>query len=382
MKLANRVLESKPYIFERMGKQKQLVEAASGRRVIDLGAGSPDVAPAEQRMQDLQEILGSERDLHKYPGYGALPQLTMALQGYYEQIYNVSLEPVEIQPLLGAKDGIAAVSMAVLDRASRVLVPDPGYQGYPPVPEMLEAQVVKYNLTERDFQLDFVDLEKKIKLTDTRLLWVNFPSNPTGAEISLADLEKVVALAKRHQVVLAYDNAYSEVKFDGGFAPSIMQVPGAKEIAVEIGSLSKNHSFAGFRIGYMVGNPRLIQAVRQIKSNLDSGLSKHLQLLAAEALTNPDLKWREKMLASYKRRRNILAGKLAQMGLKFTLPEAGLYLWAEVPNEFASGEAFAEYLLKEKQVLVTPGIVFGQNGKRFIRASFCVNLEAINEYLP
>ncbi len=210
---------------------------------------------------------------------------------------------------------------------------------------------------------------------------MNFPSNPTGQVATHNDLEEIVDFSKRCSIPIVYDNAYSEITFDNFIAPSILQIRGAKEMVVEIGSFSKTFSFAGFRMGWIVGNKKIIAALAKVKSQIDSGLSLPLQYLGAYALYHDDKIWHRQMIASYQKRRDIIAAKLKTLGLTFSLPKGTLYIWARIPNSAKNSENFCMELLREKHVLFTPGTVFGSNGERFVRVSICVNINTIDEYI-
>ncbi|MDR0292211.1 MAG: aminotransferase class I/II-fold pyridoxal phosphate-dependent enzyme, partial [Elusimicrobium sp.] len=222
---------------------------------------------------------------------------------------------------------------------------------------------------------------EKLASKKTKCIWLNFPSNPTGAAITLKELETYAAFAKKRGIALVYDNAYAQMYYDGARPPSILQIKGARDFAVELHSLSKTFSLAGYRIGFAAGNKKILDALAKIKSQTDSGLSLPLQKLAETALSKPDVIWRKKMLASYAGRRDKLAKVFAKQGLKFKTPSAALYLWARVPEKFKNGAEYAEFLLKEKQVLVTPGAAFGPAGEKYIRISFCSDITKIKEYL-
>jgi aspartate/methionine/tyrosine aminotransferase len=215
----------------------------------------------------------------------------------------------------------------------------------------------------------------------TSFIWLNFPSNPTGGVITIDELEKLVHFAKEHNLPIVYDNAYSEITFDDYIAPSVLQVKGAEDIAVEIGSFSKMSSLAGYRIGWIAGNPQIIEALGKVKSQLDSGLSLPLQNLAAYSLNNPDIEWEANMLKSYKDRRDIIASKLIGMGLTFTLPKGALYIWAKIPDTYRDSVEYCSEILHTKHVLFTPGSAFGTNGDRYVRVSICINIDKIEEYL-
>lgn len=379
-KIAARLNEFPEYVFSRLAGVVADVEKATGRKVLNLGPGSPDIAPSRIYLEKLSEYI-NEPGAHLYPGYRAIPEFSAALITWYKQRFNVDLDVNEVLPLLGAKDGISHLPFALLDAGDEILVPDPGYPAYV-VPALLAgARPVPYALLpEEDFRINIRNLQQKVT-AKTKCLWVNFPSNPTGCVASLEELEQVVDFCRVHHLILIYDHAYSEITFNGLISPSVMQIPEAKDLAVEIGSFSKTYSFAGYRMGWMVGNARIVAALAKVKSQLDSGLSLPLQKLGAFALTHPDKKWHTKMLASYEHRRDIIAAKLEKLGLTFTLPGGALYLWAKIPDSAPDSEKFSLQLLKEKQILLTPGVSFGSSGNRYLRASVCSNISSIDNYV-
>ena len=368
------------YVFSKLAKTVKGIELTSGRKVLNFGPGTPDVRPSKIYLDKLKEFI-DEPNSHLYPGYGAIPEFESALVDWYKKRFGVKLNKDEVFPLLGAKDGVSHIPLALCDTGDEILIPDPGYPGYVGPTIMVGAKPVYYDANpEVSPKIIFQDLEKKI--TDkTKYIWVNFPSNPTGQVATPEDLKKIVQIARKNKVAIIYDNAYSEITFDGFTAPSILEIPGAKDVAVEIGSFSKMSSFAGFRIGYIVGNKDIISYLAKVKSQIDSGLSLPLQKLAAFALDNPDKKWQKDMILSYKNRRDIIAKKLLKLGLKFDLPKGSLYIWAKIPDSEKDAETFSMKILKEKQVLLTPGSAFGKNGDRFVRVSICVNIDKIDEYL-
>jgi len=367
------------YIFSRLAKTVAEVENESKRKVLSFGAGTPDVKPSNQYLEKFTEFI-REPDAHLYPGYGAIPELSSALIQWYERRFGASLNKEEMLPLLGAKDGISHLPLALLDEGDEVLVPDPGYPAFTGPTLMIGAKPVYYNLIEgNDFKIDLEELKNKLS-DKTKFIWVNFPSNPTGQVVTINELEKIVEFAKQHNLLIVYDNAYSEITFDEFKAPSILQIKDAKDVAVEIGSFSKTFSFAGFRMGWVVGNKDIIAALAKVKSQMDSGLSIPLQKLGAFALTNLDAKWQEEMITSYKNRRDVIADHIKTLGLLFSLPKGSLYIWAKIPSTAKDSEEFCMKLLKEKQILLTPGTAFGKNGERYVRVSICVNIDKINDY--
>lgn len=376
---AKRLDEFPEYIFSRLAKTVAEVENESKRKVLDFGAGAPDVKPSNHYIEKLNEFFRAD-NAHLYPGYGASKEFSKALIQWYKKRFHVDLAEKELFPLLGAKDGISHLPLALLDENDEVLVPDPGYPAFTGPTLMIGAAPLYYDLTEtNEFKVDLDSIKEELS-EKTKFIWINFPSNPTGQIITIDELEKIVSFAKQHRLFIVYDNAYSEITFDSFVAPSILEIDGEKDISVEIGSFSKTFSFAGFRMGWVVGNKDIISALAKVKSQMDSGLSIPLQKLGAFALTNTDQEWHQAMIASYQERRNIIAKYLQSLGLEFPLPSGSLYIWAKIPNTAENSEEFCMGLLKDKQILFTPGTAFGKNGERYVRVSICVNIDKINEY--
>lgn len=378
-KLSSRLNLFPEYIFAKLAKEVELVEKTSKRKVLNLGAGSPDIPPSNININKLRGLL-LDKDAHLYPGYKAIPEFRDALKTWYKTRFDVSLEKEEILPLLGAKDGISHLPLALLNEGDEILVPDPGYPSFTWPALLVGAKPINYSLSEENsFKIDLDDLKKLIS-GKTKAIWINFPSNPTGAVVTPDELEKIFTIAKKHNIWLIYDNAYSEITFDGFIAPSILEIKGAKEIAVEIGSFSKTFSFAGFRMGWIVGNKEIISSLAKVKSQMDSGLSLPLQRLGAFALTHFDNRWHKHMLANYQKRRDIIAKNLKTLGLTFSLPKGALYIWARIPDSEVNSEKFCLDLLQKRQILLTPGTAYGKNGEHFVRASICVNIDNITDY--
>ncbi len=376
---AKRLDDMPEYVFSRLNKAIKEVERSSGRPVMNFGAGSPDVPPSPIYSQKLAELVQAP-NAHVYPGYGATEELSSALIGWYQDRFGVSLAKDELLPLNGAKDGISHLPLALLNEGDEVLVPDPGYPSFSTPALLVGARPVPYNLTEsNNFKIDLDELEKKLS-PRTKYIWVNFPSNPTGQVITAAELEVIAGFARERGLIILYDNAYSEITFGDQPAPSILQIEGAKGIAVEFGSFSKAFSFAGLRMGWVAGNADVIAALAKLKSQMDSGLSLPLQGLAAYALTHPDQAWHDQMIKSYVSRRDVIADHLNGLGLSFTLPAGGLYIWGKLPSGAVTSEEFCERLLQEKQILLTPGSAFGSNGEGYVRVSICVNIDNINNH--
>jgi LL-diaminopimelate aminotransferase len=371
MKTAARLERFPEYVFSRLAKNIAAVEKESGRKVKNFGIGSPDVPPSPTYLDKLNEFT-RDKDAHLYPGYTGIKEFRAAVAQWYKKRFGAEVNEDEVLPLLGAKDGVSHLPFALADEGSEILMPDPGYPGFSGSALLVGATPTFYG------SLD--ELESKI--TDkTAFIWINFPNNPTGAVVTMEELEKVVAVAKKHDVTIVYDNAYSEITFDGYVAPSILQIPGAKDICVEMGSFSKTFSFAGNRMGWIVGNKRIVEALSKVKSQTDSGMWLPLQRLGAYALQNQDMAWHAKMIATYQERRDIIAEKLRTLGLTFDIPKGSLYLWAKIPDSAKDSETYVLDMLKEKQVFFAPGSAFGKNGERYVRVSICVDVSDINDYL-
>ena len=370
---AKRLEQFPEYVHARLAKEVAEVERTSGRKVLNFGIGSPDVPPSTRYLDELSELI-READAHLYPGYGGTKELKDAIHDWHKKRFDVSLNEDEVLVLLGAKDAIGHLPLALADAGDEILVPDPGYPGFTDTALMAGAVPVPYDVSRTA-----LDAAEKIT-SKTAFVWVNFPSNPTGAVATLDELKEVVALAKKHHTLIVYDNAYSEITFDGFVAPSILQIPGAKEITVELGSFSKTFSFAGYRMGWMVGNGDIVAALAKVKSQTDSGMSLPLQHLGAFALTYQDMAWHKKMIATYQKRRDIITEKLKKLGLTFEIPKGSLYLWAKIPDSAKNSESYCMALLKEKHVLFTPGTAFGANGGRHVRVSISADIRDISNY--
>ncbi len=366
------------YIFARLARDVAKLENETGKKVLNFGPGTPDFPPSEKYVKILERSI-HDPSAHMYPGYSASKEFSHALISSYKNRFGVDLNSDMILPLLGAKDGVSHIPLALANPGDEILIPNPGYPGYVGPAELFGAVPVFYNL-DKNFKLDLSQIESKLS-KKTSFVWVNFPSNPTGGVITVKELEDLVHFAKVHNLSIVYDNAYSEITFDGYIAPSILQVAGADDIAVEIGSFSKMSSLAGYRIGWIAGNEKIIASLGKVKSQLDSGLSLPLQKLASYALNNPDLGWQKNMIGSYKHRRNTIASKLKKLGLTFALPKGALYIWAKIPTNYKSSIEYCEEILQTKHVLFTPGNAFGSMGEGYVRVSVCINIDKIEEYL-
>lgn len=346
---------------------------ASGHSVINLGIGNPDLAPSANTIKGLFQAANDPAN-HGYQSYIGIPELRIAFADWYKEFYHVTLNPEsEILPLLGSKEGIMHISLAFLNPGDEVLVPDPGYPAYKAVAALCEAKIVEYDLNEsNNWSPDFNQLEK-LDLSKVKLMWVNYPNMPTGKPASKELFEQLIAFGKKHSILIVNDNPYSLISADKPL--SILSVQGAKEIAIELNSLSKSHNMAGWRVGMIGANPQFIQAILKVKSNMDSGMFKPIQLAAAEALRNSE-DWYTAQRKVYSDRK--LIGKEIMDALKcnFSPDTSGMFIWARIPEHAKSSMDFSEDILQNKKVFITPGFIFGKNGERFIRLSLA-NDEAI-----
>ena len=373
---AKRLETVQEYYFSR--KLKEVAEMnAKGLDVISLGIGSPDMPPSENTIKKLCETAPLP-NVHGYQPYVGIPELRQGFADFYKRWYNVELNPAtEIQPLIGSKEGILHVTLAFVNPGEKVLVPNPGYPTYSSLSTLLGAEVVYYDLKEdQNWQPDFEALEN-MDLTDVKLMWVNYPNMPTGANASVELLEKLVAFAKKHNIVVVNDNPYSLILNRKPL--SIMQIEGAKDCCIEFNSMSKSHNMPGWRVGMIAANPTFIQWILKVKSNIDSGMFRPLQLAAAEALHNED-SWHEAMnIDLYGKRRAVAEQIMDILGCTYDKNQVGMFVWGKIPAQLNDVEELTEKILHEARVFITPGFIFGSNGARYIRISLCATEEKLKE---
>ena len=375
---AKRLETVQEYYFSR--KLKEVAEMnAKGLDVISLGIGSPDMPPSENTIKKLCETAPLP-NVHGYQPYVGIPELRQGFADFYKRWYNVELNPAtEIQPLIGSKEGILHVTLAFVNPGEKVLVPNPGYPTYSSLSTLLGAEVVYYDLKEdQNWQPDFEALEN-MDLTDVKLMWVNYPNMPTGANASVELLEKLVAFAKKYNIVVVNDNPYSLILNRKPL--SIMQIEGAKDCCIEFNSMSKSHNMPGWRVGMIAANPTFIQWILKVKSNIDSGMFRPLQLAAAEALHNED-SWHEAMnIDLYGKRRAVAEQIMDILGCTYDKNQVGMFVWGKIPAQLNDVEELTEKILHEARVFITPGFIFGSNGARYIRISLCATEEKLKEAL-
>lgn len=378
MKLANRMNQIPPYVFAAVAERIREKEA-QGIEVLNLGIGSPDMAPPSWITEVMIEASLVSKH-HRYPGYVGSPELRGAWASYYEGRFGVTLDPKrEVLPLIGSKEGIAHVALALVDVGDVVLVPDPGYPTYRMSTIMAGGTPVSYRLDKKNNFLPDLDAIPTELLDRAVAIWLNYPNNPTGAIAPLDFYAKVAALAQKHNFAVLSDNPYADITYDGYRAPSFLEAPGAKEVGIEINSLSKTYNMAGWRVGAAVGNPTLVNALMRVKSNIDTGIFYPLQAGAAAALTG-DQSWIAERNAIYQKRRDIGVAGLRAAGFTVEPPAASLYLWPQVPAGIDATE-LANHLLDNAAVWISPGEAFGPSGKHFMRLALCTSAEALEEAL-
>jgi LL-diaminopimelate aminotransferase len=374
MQLSHMINNLPPYHFAN-AKQKIADRQAEGVDVISLSIGDPDL-PAPPTVVERLCTAMQDSENHRYPEYRGMRALHEAIATWFAQRFHVHIEPEKhILPLIGSKEGLAYAAMSVLNAGDIALIPDPYYPVYVTASTTLGATPYFLPLLEQNNYLPDLDAIPAEVLTKARVLWLNYPNNPTAACAPRSFFAKAVAFAQRHNIVIIHDMAYAEVYFDAFRPSSILEVPGAEEVAVELHSLSKTYNMAGFRIGMLVGNPLLVDAVGRLKSNIDSGIFRPVQYAAIEALNLP-LSWLEQRNAIYERRRTLLVDGCNALGMVTQKTQAGLYVWAHIPDGYTSRQ-FADWLFDTAGVFLTPGTNFGTYGEGYVRISMTLPEERI-----
>ncbi len=368
---AQRLSSVKEYYFSK--KLKEISDLRkSGKNILNLGIGNPDLPPSEQTLKALH-INSAQADNHGYQSYSGNPDLRKAFVKWYANHFRVNLDPdKETLPLIGSKEGIMHISMAFVNPGDGVLIPDPGYPAYKSVAELVGAKLYTYNLKEENGWLpDFDELEK-LDLEQIKLMWINYPNMPTGTKANYEILEKIVNFGIKHKILIVNDNPYSFIL--NNKPVSIFNIEQAKHIALELNSLSKSHNMAGWRIGVVVGNEQYISNILKVKSNVDSGMFLPLQLAAVEALNSPQ-SWYDNLNAEYSKRRKFAEEIMNVLHCTFDAKQAGMFLWAKIPSGYTNSYEFSDYLLYKYDLFITPGGIFGKNGEKYIRISLAGNFE-------
>ena len=365
---ADRLSNVKEYYFS-----KKLREVAAlrkkGKEIINMAIGSPDLPPPDAVIKALNETTNT-KGAHQYQSYQGITELREAIANFYLKHYRVSLNPYrEILPLMGSKEGIMHISMAFLNKSDSVLIPDPGYPSYASVSNLMQANIISYNLNASNNWLpDYKEIEKQ-DLSGVKMMWLNYPNMPTGTNATKEQFTKAVAFAKKHDIMLVNDNPYSFILNDNPL--SLLETEGAQDVAIELNSLSKTFNMAGWRVGMVVGKGEIIKSILQVKSNMDSGMYLGIQKGAIEALYSTK-EWFKELNKIYFKRRKILWEIFDILDLYYNKESTGLFVWAKLPKGRSDIE-FTDQLLKEKDIFITPGSIFGKNGKDYVRASLCVS---------
>jgi hypothetical protein len=374
---ADRVGSVQEYYFSK--KLKEVAEMnAAGKNVISLGIGSPDLPPSEETIDALCEHARKSNE-HGYQPYVGIPEYRQAFADWYKTWYGVELNPkTEIQPLIGSKEGILHISLAFLNPGDGVLVPNPGYPTYSSVSKLVGARIQNYDLKEENGWMPDFDALEKMDLSGVKLMWVNYPNMPTGANASMELYSKLVEFGKKYKIIICNDNPYSFILNEHPI--SILAVPGAKDICIEMNSMSKAHNMPGWRMAMLASNAQFVQWVLKVKSNIDSGQFKPMQYAAVKALA-ADKSWYDGMNKVYASRRALAGEIMDTLGCKYDEKQVGMFLWGRIPDDVPSSEALADKVLYESNVFITPGFIFGSNGDRYIRISLCCDNEKLAEAL-
>ena len=374
MKAAKRLDTVQEYYFSKKLREVRGLMAA-GKPVINMGIGSPDLQPPTQV---LEAIKGSLNDVsaHKYQSYQGLPELRTAISSFYKNKFNVNTNPEdEVLPLMGSKEGIMHISMAFLNEGDKVLIPNPGYPTYTSVTKLVGAEPFFYNLSEENnWQPNFEELENQ-DLTGVKIMWVNYPHMPTGTSATIETFNKLIAFGKKHQILIINDNPYSFILNDN--PSSILEVEGAKDIALELNSLSKTFNMAGWRVGMVLGNATFIKEILKVKSNMDSGMFYGIQKGAIEALSLSD-SWFLEQNKIYTERRNLIWQLADKLDCVYDRNSTGLFVWAKIPMGIKTTD-ITDAILYDKDIFITPGTIFGSQGEGYIRFSLCVTSAIIKE---
>lgn len=379
IKPASRLDAVQEYYFSRKLKEVARLNA-EGQDIISLAIGSPDQPPSPQTIDKLCEV-AHDPSAHGYQPTMGTMELRKAMADFYHRWYGVEVDAAsEVQPLIGSKEGILHITLAFVNPGDEVLVPNPGYPTYASLSKILGAKVVNYNLDEDNgWQPDFEELEHR-DLSRVKLMWTNYPNMPTGGDARMETYRKLVDFARRHDIVVVNDNPYSFILNEHPL--SLLQVEGAKGCCIELNSMSKGYNMPGWRVGMCVSNPQFISWILKIKSNIDSGTFRGLQLAAAEALTTNTEEWhREYNVNVYRRRREIAERIMQALGCTYDDSQVGMFLWGKIADKYANAEQLTERVLHEARVFITPGFIFGSNGERYVRISLCAQDDKMQEAL-
>lgn len=371
---AERLQQVEEYYFSKKLKEIRSLNA-QGKDIINLGIGSPDLPPSKETVEALLKT-ANDSSSHGYQSYTGTPEFRGAISKWLTKNYLIDLNPSdEILPLMGSKEGIMHISMAFLNKGDKVLVPNPGYPTYSSVSNLLQASIEHYELDEQNgWNIDLQQL-KKLDLDAVKLMWTNFPNMPTGAEADDEVLQELIALARKHKFLIINDNPYSLI-LNKKNPFSIFQLSGAKEVCLELNSLSKSHNMAGWRVGWLTGKNDYISTVLKVKSNMDSGMFLGLQKASIKAFENTS-EWHDNQNVIYQERKDLITEIYDLLGVSYNAKGSGMFVWGKVADEVADVKSFVDEILYEANVFITPGFIFGSKGDRYIRASLCAKKETI-----
>ena len=364
---------SEYYFSKKLREVKSLID--EGKDIVNLAIGSPDLFPPENSIKTVVKSL-NEKNAHKYQGYSGICQLREEISSFYKKYFKVDLHPDQnILPLIGSKEGIFHISMSFLNDDDSVLIPNPGYPAYSSITKLMGNKIIHYDLTERNnWEPDFSKL-KKLDLNKVKIMWVNYPNMPTGRTASVKLFEKIIQFGKDNNILIVNDNPYSFILNDNPL--SIMSIPGAMENCIELNSMSKIYNMAGWRVGFVIGNPTFISNILKVKSNIDSGMFYPVQMGAANALSqNND--WFEKLNMKYRERRELVWELTSKLGCTFSKDNVGMFIWAKI-NKSTPSKEFVDNVLYKFGIFVAPGIIFGTNGEGYIRISLCNSIKNIKK---
>lgn len=374
IEVADRIKQVEEYYFSRKLKEVAFLKS-QGHPIINLGIGSPDLNPPLSAVNAIKESL-TDNGAHKYQSYQGLPEFREAVSTFYKNHYKVTVNANdEALPLMGSKEGIMHISMAFLNKGDQILIPNPGYPTYASVTKLLEAEPFYYDLKEKNNWLPDLEKLENENLDNVKIMWINYPNMPTGAKGNYKFYEQVIAFGKRHNILIVNDNPYSHILNET--PNSILQFNNAKEVCLELNSISKTFNMSGWRVGMLVGKKEFINAVLKVKSNMDSGMFYGIQKGAIEALKSSE-EWFLKLNGIYQKRRELVWELAEKLNCSFDKETSGLFVWAKIPTEYKS-EAFTDIILKKYNLFIAPGTVFGSNGEGYVRFSLCAEESIIKE---
>lgn len=372
---ANRTKSVQEYYFSKKLQEIDHLNA-QGRMVINLGVGAPDQQPPAEAILTLTQEAQKSGN-HVYQGYKGIQEIREAFAEWYQRFYNTPIDAAtEIQPLTGSKEGILLLSLAFLNKGDQVLVPNPGYPTYSSASLLAEAEIISYDLKEENGWMPDFDRLEQMDLTAVKMMWTNYPHMPTGARASMELYRRLVEFGNKHRIMICNDNPYSFILNDQPL--SILSVEGAKNCCVELNSLSKAYNMSGWRIGMIAGEAKIIAQVLKVKSNMDSGMFRPLQLAAAKAL-GAGKEWHEQLNKEYSRRQRLAGEIFDLLDVKYDKGSEGMFLWGKVGKDWENGEELSDYLLQAARVFITPGFIFGSNGNKYVRISLCAKPEVLKE---